>query len=63
MIFNQFEEYGNYLWHYEVTGAALLRRVAEQELGRTRRLRAFVSSTGSAGTIAAGDRLKTASPG
>jgi hypothetical protein len=23
MIFNQFEEYGNYLWHYEVTGHAM----------------------------------------
>ena len=22
MIFNQFEEFGNYLWHYEVTGHA-----------------------------------------
>ena len=20
MIFNQFDEFGNYLWHYEVTG-------------------------------------------
>jgi hypothetical protein len=23
MIFNQFEEFGNYLWHYEVTGSAI----------------------------------------
>ena len=23
MIFNQFEEFGNYLWHYEVTGHAM----------------------------------------
>jgi cysteine synthase A len=62
VIFNQFEEPGNYLWHYEVTGAALL-RVAERSLGKDARVRAFVSSTGSAGTIAAGDRLKTALPG
>ena len=61
-IFNQFEEPGNYLWHYEVTGAALL-RVAERSLGNSARVRAFVSSTGSAGTIAAGDRLKAAIPG
>ena len=62
VIFNQFEEPGNYLWHYEVTGAALL-RVAERSLGSGARVRAFVSSTGSAGTIAAGDRLKAALPG
>jgi cysteine synthase len=62
VIFNQFEEPGNYLWHYEVTGAALL-RVAERSLGKGAQVRAFVSSTGSAGTIAAGDRLKAALPG
>jgi cysteine synthase len=62
MIFNQFEEPGNYLWHYEVTGNALL-RVAERELGNADRVRALVSSTGSGGTIAAGDRLKTVLPG
>jgi cysteine synthase len=62
VIFNQFEEPGNYLWHYEVTGAALL-RVAEKSLGNRAQVRAFVSSTGSAGTIAAGDRLKAALPG
>ena len=34
-IFNQFEEYGNYLWHYEVTGEAIL-AVAEPLLGPAR---------------------------
>jgi cysteine synthase len=62
VIFNQFEEPGNYLWHYEVTGSALL-RVAERLLGSADRLAAYVSSTGSAGTIAAGDRLKAIIPG
>ncbi|HEY9593329.1 MAG TPA: pyridoxal-phosphate dependent enzyme [Spirochaetia bacterium] len=62
VIFNQFEEPGNYLWHYEVTGDALL-RVAERMIGKGQTLRAYVSSTGSAGTIAAGDRLKEAVPG
>jgi len=57
VIFNQFEEFGNYLWHHEVTGDAL-RRVLEKELGAGGTAAAFVSSTGSAGTIAAGDRLK-----
>ena len=61
-IFNQFEEYGNYLWHYEVTGDAIL-RVLERLPGPPARLAAFVSATGSAGTIAAGDRLKQAHPG
>ncbi len=32
VIFNQFEEFGNYLWHYEVTGAAIA-RVMERALG------------------------------
>ncbi len=62
VIFNQFEELGNYLWHYEVTGEALL-RVAEHMVGSAGSVRAFVSSTGSAGTIAAGDRLKMVFPG
>ncbi len=61
VIFNQFEEPGNYLWHHEVTGDAL-RRVA-LELGEKVVIRGFVSSTGSAGTIAAGDRLKDLYPG
>jgi cysteine synthase A len=62
VIFNQFEEFGNYLWHYEVTGAAIA-RVLQKELGAKGRLAGFVSSTGSAGTIAAGDSLKQAYPG
>ena len=32
MIFNQFEEFGNYLWHYEVTGHAM-EEVLLKELG------------------------------
>ena len=62
VIFNQFEEFGNYLWHYEVTADAVS-RVAERALGKKDRLAAYVSSTGSAGTIAAGDGLKGRFPG
>jgi len=62
VIFNQFEEFGNYLWHYEVTGEAIA-RVMERTLGRADALAAYVSSTGSAGTIAAGDSLKKRFPG
>ncbi len=59
VILNQFAEFGNYVVHYHATGAAL-GRVFESLQARAPelRLRAFVSATGSAGTIAAGDFLK-----
>ena len=53
-IFNQFEELGNHLWHYEVTGHAveeLLRKV----MSESDRYAGFISQTGSAGTLGAGD--------
>ncbi len=56
-IFNQFEEFGNYLWHHEITGRAMA-EVLERELGAKGRLAGLVVTTGSAGTIAAGDYLK-----
>lgn len=61
MIFNQFDEQGNYLWHYEVTGAAM-EEVLSQVLGSHDRFAGLVLTTGSAGTIAAGDRLKQLYP-
>lgn len=61
MIFNQFEEFGNYLWHHEVTGPALL-EVLEQVMGPKDSYRGFMSATGSAGTIASGDFLKSRFP-
>jgi cysteine synthase len=59
VIFNQFSEFANYLIHYHCTGQAL-NRVFEQlrRAHKDYRLAAFVAATGSAGTIAAGDRLK-----
>jgi cysteine synthase len=63
-ILNQFEVMGNYRFHYEVTGntiASLADRLAEKGVGAGR-VAAFVSSMGSAGTIAAGDRLKQVWP-
>ena len=58
-VFNQFCEFGNHLGHYEVTGRALGRVFDHVAAGRPGlRLAAFTSATGSAGTIAAGDRLK-----
>jgi len=61
MIFNQFEEFGNYLWHYEVTGHAM-EEVLQQVLGPGDVYRGVVSATGSAGTIACGDYLKQVFP-
>jgi cysteine synthase A len=61
MIFNQFEEFGNYLWHYILTGDAL-EKVARMNMGKHDRLAGFVSATGSGGTIAAGDYLKQVFP-
>ncbi len=60
MIFNQFDELGNYLWHYTVTGQAMA-DVLEKELGGNT-YRGLALSTGSAGTIASGDRLKQLYP-
>jgi cysteine synthase len=63
-ILNQFEVLGNYRFHYYVTGntiielADLLKR---RGIGNGR-VAAFCSAMGSAGTIAAGDRLKQVWP-
>jgi cysteine synthase len=54
-IFNQFAEFGNHAVHYFATGRALAR--VFESLGRGK-LRAFVSASGSAGTLGAGDYLK-----
>lgn len=62
MIFNQFDEFGNYLWHYEITGHAI-EEVLKQIMGPRDEFRGLVSATGSAGTIASGDYLKQLFPG
>jgi len=62
MIFNQFEEFGNYLWHYEITGHAM-EEVLKHELGPKDNYRGVILTTGSAGTIACGDYMKQAFPG
>lgn len=59
-ILNQFELMGNYRFHYHVTGntiVELAQELAERGIG-SGKVSAYVSSMGSAGTIAAGDRLK-----
>jgi cysteine synthase len=61
MIFNQFEEFGNYLWHYTVTGHAM-EDLLQQVMGSKDVYRGMVSATGSAGTIAFGDYMKQLFP-
>lgn len=61
LIFNQFDQFGNSIWHYEITGNTideLFNQVKEKD----QRLSAYVSATGSAGTIAAGDYLRKLYP-
>ncbi|HYC48286.1 MAG TPA: pyridoxal-phosphate dependent enzyme [Burkholderiales bacterium] len=61
VIVNQFSEFSNYLVHYHVTGKALERIFTDVKREEPAlRLTAFVSATGSAGTIGAGDYLKQA---
>jgi cysteine synthase len=60
-IFNQFEEFGNYLWHHEVTGPAI-EEVFKHIAGPNDRFRGVTLTTGSAGTIACGDYLKKQYP-
>ncbi|HSM02248.1 MAG TPA: pyridoxal-phosphate dependent enzyme [Acidimicrobiia bacterium] len=60
VIFNQFDEPGNYLWHYAVTGPALLEAAAEAAPGVP--IAGLVLATGSAGTIASGDHIKQHHP-
>ena len=62
VIFNQFDEFGNYLWHYTVTGPAMVEALEDAMVdGET--FRGVALATGSAGTIASGDYLKQAYPG
>jgi cysteine synthase len=61
VIFNQFEQMGNYLWHHEVTGPAMQSII--QAIARPGdQYRGLISATGSAGTIASGDYLKKQYP-
>lgn len=61
VIFNQFERFGNYLWHYEITGPAMA-EVLEHAMGPEDTFRGAVYSSGSAGTMASGDYLKRLFP-
>ena len=61
VIFNQFDQFGNYLWHYEVTGNAF-EELYNSEFIKSSRFSGIVLSSGSAGTLGAGDFLKQKFP-
>lgn len=61
-IFNQFDELGNPLWHYTVTGNAI-EQVLHQYLTPGKKFAGYISSSGSGGTLAAGSYLKKQFPG
>jgi cysteine synthase len=61
IILNQFDEFGNCAWHYNTTGTAI-EEVFDAVKNENSQLAAYVSATGSAGTIAAGDYLRTRFP-
>ena len=62
VIFNQFDKFENYLWHYTVTGAAMIEVLNKLNI-KPENVKGYASSTGSGGTLAAGDKLKDTYPG
>ena len=61
VIFNQFDEFGNHLWHYEVTGHAM-EEVLSQIMSSKDNYAGVVLTTGSAGTLGCGDYMKEKFP-
>jgi cysteine synthase len=60
-IFNQFDEMGNPLWHYTVTGTAIEELMAKYVSGN-KKFSGYISASGSGGTLAAGYYLKKIFP-
>jgi len=61
VVLNQFDEIGNALWHYAVTGPAM-QEVFENEVDIGQRLSALFLTQGSAGTLGCGDYLREQYP-
>ncbi len=61
VIFNQFDQFGNTIWHYTVTGSTI-EKLFNQIKKENQRVSGYVSATGSAGTIGAGDYLREIFP-
>lgn len=60
-IFNQFDELGNPMWHYTVTGTAVEELLTSYLTGG-KRFAGYVSASGSGGTLGAGYYLKARYP-
>ena len=60
-IFNQFDEFGNHLWHYEVTGSAM-EEVANEIMSSDDRMAGVALTSGSSGTLGCGDYMKEVFP-
>ena len=60
-ILNQFDSFANYRFHEFVTGNTMLELIEEEKIGNGE-IAAVVLTVGSAGTIAAGDRVKKVFP-
>jgi len=61
VVFNQFDEFGNHLWHYEVTGHAM-EEVLKEAMGPDDKYAGVVLTSGSSGTLGCGDYLKELYP-
>ena len=64
MIFNQFDEMGNYLWHYKVTGNGISEAFEDLSKadGGNLNFAGICLMSGSAGSMASGDYLKQEYP-
>ncbi len=60
-IYNQFDQMANPMWHYSVTGYHM-EKVLKKEMGPNQRLAGACFTSGSAGTMATGDYLKSVYP-
>lgn len=60
-IFNQFDELGNPMWHYAVTGRAV-EELLDRYLTAGKRFAGYVCASGSGGTLGAGTYLKQRYP-
>ena len=61
VVLNQFEEFGNSIWHYAVTGPAL-EEVYRKERRKNQRFAALFLTQGSAGTLGSGNYLRRKIP-
>ncbi len=61
LIFNQFDEMGNYMWHYNITGSAIA-EAFESMRGEGLNFAGVCLTSGSAGSLGSGDYLKQRYP-